>query len=815
MNNFKFSPKLLIGLLVAVFFFVALSFRIFLPYDQVFSSEWIKFTSIDAYFHMRLVDNLVHNFPMLTNFDPYYIYPQGVVLGNTSFFDWFLAGIIWVIGLGSPTQQTVNTIGAYFPAILAALTVIPVYFIGKALFNRWAGVIAAALVAVLPGEYIGRSILGFTDQHVAETLFSTVAALFLILAVKTASERQLTLSHLIHGDRAIITRPLVYGLFAGIFLGMYLITWLGALLFVFIISLYFIIQFIIDHLRHKSSDHLGIVGVILFLVAFIIYLPFSPRLDFSTIAMVIAVFIPVVLCGVSFLISKRKFKAIYYPLFLIVIGVAFTAVLYAISPNTLETMLAKFGDVFIPGGSSAATTLEMQPFLSPQGSFSTGVAWGNYTTSFFLFPSWPVPGFAFIAFIALIWLYIKRRSDEKHLLFFFVWTLIILVATLVQRRFAYYLVVNIALLSAYLSWQAIWLAGLKKLELKSGQVPESPRVEGKKAGTKEEHKKIWGVNIYYINSALAVIIIFFFVLFPNIVKAKEVASEARFAPSDAWQASLSWMKDNTPEPFGDSDAYYQISEVPAGLTSSRPNEGASTEELLEWVRLLREQVDYPESAYGVLSWWDYGYWITYIAHRSPNANPGQNPAALTLIARFFMSEEESAAGEIMQSWDSSYVVLDYAMATSKFWAVATWSGRDVDEFTGAYYLPHEGQLVPVQFYYPAYYRTTLVKLYNFNGDAVTDESPLVITYENKVDRAGNRYRQVTEINEYDSYQEALNHVESEGPDNHIIVGVNPLVSPVPLEAMQDFKLVYSSESGISNQEVGMIPEVKILEYLGD
>jgi len=47
------------------------------------------------------------------------------------------------------------------------------------------------------------------------------------------------------------------------------------------------------------------------------------------------------------------------------------------------------------------------------------------------------------------------------------------------------------------------------------------------------------------------------------------------------------------------------------------------------------------------------------------------------------------------------------------------------------------------------------------------------------------------------------------------VGVNPLVSPVPLEAMQDFKLVYSSESGISNQEVGMIPEVKILEYLGD
>ena len=232
------------------------------------------------------------------------------------FFNWLLSAIVWVIGLGSPTQHTVDVISVYYPAVLGALAVIPVYFIGKALFNRWAGVLAAALVAIMPGEFLGRSILGFTDYNVAETLFSTVAVLFLILAIKEAGQRQLTLSHFIQRDWKAIGRPLVYSLLAGIFLGIYLITWQGALLFVFIISLYFIIQFIIDHLRHKSSDHLGIVGFFSFLVALIIFLPILTSHDLS-IAMVVALFIPLVLAGISRLISGRGLKPFYYPLTLV------------------------------------------------------------------------------------------------------------------------------------------------------------------------------------------------------------------------------------------------------------------------------------------------------------------------------------------------------------------------------------------------------------------------------------------------------------------------------------------------------------------
>ena len=63
-------PKLTSVILVALFFGIALYLRAYLPYDKVFSGDWIKFTSVDAYFHMRLVDNLVHNFPYHMAIDP-------------------------------------------------------------------------------------------------------------------------------------------------------------------------------------------------------------------------------------------------------------------------------------------------------------------------------------------------------------------------------------------------------------------------------------------------------------------------------------------------------------------------------------------------------------------------------------------------------------------------------------------------------------------------------------------------------------------------------------------------------------------------
>jgi dolichyl-diphosphooligosaccharide--protein glycosyltransferase len=744
---------------------------------------------------------------------------------------------------------------------MAALTVIPVYFIGKTLFNRWAGVLAAGLIAVLPGEFIGRTIIGSNDTPWGEVLFSTTAVAFLILAIKTASQRELKFDHLIKHNWKVIVKPLVYSLLAGIILGCYLNTWVGGLLFAFIISLYLIIQFIINHMKGKSSEYLAIVSTIMFLVVLVLFVPFSPAKEL-TFAIVAAVFIPIILVAGSLLMSPKRLKPYYYPLALVVFAGVFIGVLHAVAPNILSTLWSEFRFVFLPSGSTATTTLEMQPFLSPSGSFTTSNAWGNFTTSFFLVPSWPIPGFAFISLAILIYIFIRRHSDEKTWLLLFLWTLVMLVATLVQRRFAYYLVVNMALLSGYLSWGIVHFFSSSKQEIAPGESEGGTYKQARNIGiisaiviilavclihtplyifiiawvcgiaallygswgwAKDKGKSdwwaLWGLTIigllviafseqktgkskakivkkakpslpiYALNVAVLIIVVFSLFFWTNINQSKVVASGAPFAPSDAWQESLTWMKDNTPSPMGADDTYYNLYNVPPG-----------------------GQFKYPDSAYGVTSWWDYGYWITHIAHRIPSANPGQSAEPIVKVANLFLSRDDAKTQQLMAELGSSYLVIDFSTCTSKLWAIADWAGDNQTEYAGTYYYPYQNKLIPIQLYSVEYYQSLCVQLYNFDAKGSAVENPVVISYQDKVDKSGTQYRLIVDAQQFTSYQEALNYVKNKTTGNYAIGGNNPFVSPIVIQPAQDYKLIYSSKGTAQYSENGTVPEVKIFEY---
>src|SRR4030042_1706612 len=110
--------KLVTCILVALFFGIALFLRTVLPYDQIFTQNGIKFSSNDAYYYMRIVDSIVHNFPSHTQIDPYYSYPSASGPVTPTFFSWLISAIIWIIGLGSPSQHAIDVIGVFFPVVL-------------------------------------------------------------------------------------------------------------------------------------------------------------------------------------------------------------------------------------------------------------------------------------------------------------------------------------------------------------------------------------------------------------------------------------------------------------------------------------------------------------------------------------------------------------------------------------------------------------------------------------------------------------------------------------------------------------------------
>ena len=772
----KISPGLVAGIFVTLFFAIALFIRVYPPFKLVFSPEGIKFTSNDSYYFMRIVDNLIHNFPHHMEVNPYFLYPNNVLPVQVNFFVWLLAVPAWIAGLGSPSQHTIDVISVYMPAVMGALTVVPVYFIGKTLFNRWAGVFAAGLIAILPGEFLGRSILGFTDNHVAESLFTAVAMMFLVMAVKTASQRELTLAHLKKMDWSVLRRPLIFALAAGFTLGIYIYTWAGALLFVLVAFAFFVLQFIVDHLKGKSTDYLCIVGAVFFLIGLVMAASISSSLLYLA-SLAIALLAMPALALLSRAMARGKMPRALYAVAIVVVAAASVGLVYVANRPLFSSMVESFR-LFRPSGTEL-TTVEMQPLISsiygPALSDRLAIAWGNFNVSFFL---------SIISLFILFFLLFKEGKPEKSLLL--VWSVVIILATLGQRRFGYYLAVNVALLTGYLCWKALDLAGLKEW---AGSAQSARR----RLSTRSRKSSGSSPILNYAVMVLAVLVIFFGVFFWNIEPAMAVASSTPYAPSDAWQSSLNWLKDNSPDPLGNPDAYYEAQKaLPPG-----------------------ESYKYPESAYGVLSWWDYGYWIMRIAHRIPNANPSQDPVSNKEVAEFFTSQNETAAEDIRQKLGSSYFVIDHETTLSKFWAIITWAGQDTTKYFDSYLASQDGGQTyrQVILYYPEYYRSMAVRLFNFDGQAVTPDVALVISYADQRNSEGQTFKVITNVEQYATYDEATANMTARAPGNYRIVGSSPLQSPVPLEAVQHYSLAHSSDNfTISLQNGETMPSVKIFEY---
>ena len=134
-----------------------------------------------------------------------------------------------------------------------------------------------------------------------------------------------------------------------------------------------------------------------------------------------------------------------------------------------------------------------------------------------------------------------------------------------------------------------------------------------------------------------------------------------------------------------------------------------------------------------------------------------------------------------------------------------------------------GSLWPVPIYYPELYETLAVHLFLFDGGEVTEEKPRVVSYVEKRNSKGQLYNEITELNSFSSYKEAEAYISVQESGNHRIVSLDPFVSPVPIEALKDYELIFQSEMQVSElaatgfmtkRAAGQsFPAVKIFEYL--
>src|SRR5262245_48041729 len=68
----------------------------------VFSSVGVNYQDSDAWYHMRLIDNLTHNFPHRATIDPY-LAADAPPVAVPLLFDLFVGAVALIVGLGAPS----------------------------------------------------------------------------------------------------------------------------------------------------------------------------------------------------------------------------------------------------------------------------------------------------------------------------------------------------------------------------------------------------------------------------------------------------------------------------------------------------------------------------------------------------------------------------------------------------------------------------------------------------------------------------------------------------------------------------------------
>ena len=87
-------------------------------------------------------------------------------------------------------------------------------------------------------------------------------------------------------------------------------------------------------------------------------------------------------------------------------------------------------------------------------------------------------------------------------------------------------------------------------------------------------------------------------------------------------------------------------------------------------------------------------------------------------------------------------------------------------------------------------------------------------YDSLQDRQGRVYKAITDYQTFDTYQHAVDYVNSQQTGSFIIGSNDPFISPIQLDALTSYQLVYSSTGTVDISENRSVPEVKVFQYTG-
>ena len=683
----RYGPYALLLLVVAFMLWVRL-----LPIDRVVTSDAVYFSGNDPWYHVRMVQYAVRHFPETTPFDPWSYFPFGTDRhsGFGGLFDQIIALTALIVGMGSPSDHTVEVVTALAPAIFGALTAIPTYVIARRLTDRWGGLVAAGLLALSSGDILFRTIVGAADHQSSEAFFGAIAVAGFAYTVAVAYRESPMAEDVLDRNWQYLRVPALAGIVGGVAVASYLMMWPPGVMILATFGVFALLQMVRDHAGGRPTDHLAFGVAVAMTTTGVLTLLYArsyriTQNDFSLLQPLTALGIAfgvVVLLGLSRYQEREGYDRSYFGpsvLGLLVVALVIARLVYPPSLNLLEGLFIRVYSFGYFTSATAGTVAEIQP-ASPAQAFAL---------------------YGLVLVIALVGglllLYRYWRDDRPTDLVVILWSLSMVSAYFTMARFGYYFSVVVALLAAFAIW---WVS---KRWIVNGVNLRNPKESD--------------IGLYQVIGLLVILLL---IVPGNVIaiSSQQPAwerAENMGGTDISWYDSLDWMQSNTPQiPMG----YYDQYEEPTGA-----------------------DYDYPPGAYGVMSWWDYGHWITVMGHRIPFANPFQegpvpasayfqatNETHANLLLDAIPSQSDqstrvsSMSTEELQGVvddqsdqqaieDGRYVIIDDQMAGGKFSAIATWTGPGPNAYFQQSRYQVQGQNVTLVGTNQRYDGTMLSKLY--------------------------------------------------------------------------------------------------------
>jgi dolichyl-diphosphooligosaccharide--protein glycosyltransferase len=707
--------------------------RIWVPWNQVFGGPRINFLEGDAWYHLRLVENQVRNFPHAIHFDPY-ASPTGRAVAVAPLFDTLISTAVALTRGAHAPEAYVARIAAMAPAIIGLLAVLGVIILGTLMLDRRAGLAAGLVAAVTPGHFLERTLIGYVDHHALEALLALGTMIALARCLPRPDRRPNEL--IIAGRVALPIAPPL----AGIFLGLYLLTWGSGAYLVAILTFWIVLSSFVAGSGGRASEA-AVAGRATAFAAVIALLMVGTLQDpslyrFNTqIASLLALLVFSLL-----VIAVADRPPLRLPLFAGFAAIT-TIALVALSPDLIRGIAVDLGR--FRSDATRMAVVETRPLFMYTGSWKWLQPWTLFSTNFYLGLS------------GLAWLFVDiRRTRRLDHLLVAIFTAVTCAATIGQNRFGYYLVPANAVVIGWLMARVL------------------DRVAAKAAAPAGRLQLI----VSLLRRPAAIVALFVAVaIAPSVRPALANASHRRGMP-DHWADAMGWLRARTPEPFASDDHYfarYERNLPPASNTVMNWWDQGY------WIMQAAHRVPVSDPTQdGAVA----------AARFYTATDEGTAAAVLTathsrhVLADWQMPFRDSNPGALGGEFQS---FLDWAgLPSSRFYALC-FARLD------------QGQpLQPIWIFREAYYQTMAFRLMVLGGRAApAAESAWLVQLANRRDAKGNAFCEITSAQAYRSADEAKTIAAQRGAGFEV-VGLTPSRPAFPVAAVEGLHLVYEiSRSG--------------------